>query len=1493
MPLQLVYDNGEGAFYWFGTVLGSAARRDVGSDPAELPPLQANGALATAAIAPDGISRQVLTRIPGVPGHEWGDDSSVVNAGVPGLPTIDPEFAGQLAYNELGDLYVALAERTHFTTPPSFLAALVQAVPANTPFAHWRGVVSDPFTLGTLAVGDFWFDPDFREWNRQGTPNIGYSWAEIVDYFRNTIPGQTNTAPQDFLPLTGHRSFFLASANVTFASDADAARYAVLHGLNDRQNRSFIWFVGNSSDPANWELRLAMRGSFVEGASTTITTLHWADQVGDGYVDSGTVNPGTGAMTLERLHPHNDIIVQGVNDGVTASGTFTGGTLRLNRTRSLGAVTVSGWPDIPVSTLADAYLSPRVTATGASYELFDAEALARQLAESLNFRGVHTLEVRQTYEPQHFFGQRRTAQALFQHSGAVYLGHFGTDGVVVNEAQISTTSTPNAKTMMRDADSWMYPVGGNIRFVNVADVTVAADRAWGQFLNNQIVSLAPLSDTSFVALIEDAAGLHFIRTYNYTSTSVAAVAGSDLYITDALIDLWTAGDYEPFSSADIVAIDVDVDDAIMWIMVTNAVRAETGLPGTLIVAVGTANIELPALNAANQYSFFAGFTDHVIDFYARITSGSLNRVQMLSSSGVSTLWEDVGMPTITAEQIDSETSLQGQSLVSDGASGAAWAWPGACVDLRITGQTLTCIKDDGSEDNSTIPAGGGGGTALDIAGLPNLPSFEIADVDVLVTEDVSESNAKKHFTVGELADRLADGTTITASGGTLTAAAGGGGTPLSIAGLPNQGSTDLADTDIMVIENVSESNVQRHLTMGSLADFLADGTTITSAGGKLTSVGGGGDPFDTAPLFTGNPSGLDRILIRDVSENRTEYLGFLAFKGDVSPRLRDEGGNQGNYFDILNFTGAGVTCSQQGTLGTCNIPGGGGAADGVVNAVTMLNGTLRLGRSVGADLTLANVPFGGLSQDTGALNDGDRFIFLDTNPLGVRYRTTTQMRVDMQVQIEGLPEEHSFDLANDDVMLIENISDSNAKRKMTIGSLADFLADGISITATDGVLTAVVGGGITTVTTESPVSGTGATDNPVTVADGTINLVHLATGARYHRGNWNSLQVYVRSQSVEHDGHLWVNALGSSAGDTPSMTSTVWYRIDHRPTEVQDQGTVLSENANIINFTGGGVTSTVNGYDVTVNIPGGGGAFTIHDLPEQTQQLATTDRIPLSDESANGDPNEYLTAFNFFSAIRDVINTNRATPLDNDRMYVTREDTAGDPLGYITVAQLRTSLGGGGGDDAYDWATEGNTDSVPTAKLGGTASDNTEFLRGDGRWRGLFEGLSELQDLQPTDQYLIWDDDANVTKYVPVERTATPGPFETSLGTFSADTAATCGSGNTFVDTGVTVPTDSHMVSMWAWGDYDNNGGDSVHTIPYALFAALPVSAAGGNAHPSAAGGNRQNFSDRVAFRLALAANRAVYFGRSFDNNVMLAFSSALDTTTEGEIACQFQAFAN
>ena len=142
---------------------------------------------------------------------------------------------------------------------------------------------------------------------------------------------------------------------------------------------------------------------------------------------------------------------------------------------------------------------------------------------------------------------------------------------------------------------------------------------------------------------------------------------------------------------------------------------------------------------------------------------------------------------------------------------------------------------------------------------------------------------------------------------------------------------------------------------------------------------------------------------------------------------------------------------------------GGGSDDGVLADVSYIGGTLRFNRSVGDTITLNRFPFSaGISQDLGDnLTDSDQFLFLNlgTNPVEVQFRTAAQLRGDMQVNIQGLPEQTVNNLSDVDVMLVENISDANPKRKLTMESLGDFLADGVTITATSGVLSSVAGGG--------------------------------------------------------------------------------------------------------------------------------------------------------------------------------------------------------------------------------------------------------------------------------------------------------------------------------------------------------------------------------------------------------------------------------------------------
>ena len=81
---------------------------------------------------------------------------------------------------------------------------------------------------------------------------------------------------------------------------------------------------------------------------------------------------------------------------------------------------------------------------------------------------------------------------------------------------------------------------------------------------------------------------------------------------------------------------------------------------------------------------------------------------------------------------------------------------------------------------------------------------------------------------------------------------------------------------------------------------------------------------------------------------------------------------------------------------------------------------------------------------------------------------------------------------------------------------------------------------------------------------------------------------------------------------------------------VEDEGTGLG-TASAINFVGDGVTASGSGTTKTVTIPGGGGSFDLHDnvATEATSLNADgLDRLLVSQESVDGDPNAYIKAEN-------------------------------------------------------------------------------------------------------------------------------------------------------------------------------------------------------------------------------------------------------------------------
>ena len=223
-----------------------------------------------------------------------------------------------------------------------------------------------------------------------------------------------------------------------------------------------------------------------------------------------------------------------------------------------------------------------------------------------------------------------------------------------------------------------------------------------------------------------------------------------------------------------------------------------------------ANIIIKASNGINRQMTLNDFTRY--DYFL---------IQKASPN-----WVLVGGSVAASRHPDSYTNTLADNRIAPWARNFSPSGTAPTVRLGTgTAGTTTFLRGDGTW------AAAGGGTTLDIAGLPNLPSFEISDLDVMVTEDVSDSNTQKHFTIGELADRLADGSSITATGGTLTAAAGGGGGDITAVTTAINSGLEGGDTDGDVALSLDVSNLQSYISTISSADHVA-----------LSDEGEAGDP---------------------------------------------------------------------------------------------------------------------------------------------------------------------------------------------------------------------------------------------------------------------------------------------------------------------------------------------------------------------------------------------------------------------------------------------------------------------------------------------------------------------------------------------------------------------------------------------------------------------------------------------------------------------------
>ena len=256
LPVQVAYDGG--FLYWFGAVLGGAATRDVGTLPNEL-----------VAVGSDG-------NLPGA------TDPSVVHTDTSGFPQIDPLFAGHLAANDEGDLYVARDILVDHGVDPSWNTALLSTIPVGDTWGRYLGV--DP-TSGPTARGQFYFDTGISRWQLQEDPDPPTDgvrarfWSFVLSFFKSNAAFLVG-APSGLFPTDAPDSHFMASSQVAFTTDAEAAIAA--HGVTSAATTAIFYYEGNPTDPTDWRLRIAQRGAWIAGTTTTSTELHWSGPVGSG-----------------------------------------------------------------------------------------------------------------------------------------------------------------------------------------------------------------------------------------------------------------------------------------------------------------------------------------------------------------------------------------------------------------------------------------------------------------------------------------------------------------------------------------------------------------------------------------------------------------------------------------------------------------------------------------------------------------------------------------------------------------------------------------------------------------------------------------------------------------------------------------------------------------------------------------------------------------------------------------------------------------------------------------------------------------------------------------------------------------------------------------------------------------------------------------------------------------------------------------------------------
>ena len=378
---------------------------------------------------------------------------------------------------------------------------------------------------------------------------------------------------------------------------------------------------------------------------------------------------------------------------------------------------------------------------------------------------------------------------------------------------------------------------------------------------------------------------------------------------------------------------------------------------------------------------------------------------------------------------------------------------------RFRSFTAIAVGDNPRDNNGNF-------FGVDIAGAPNdllvakvtSGGNEVIGVAATTQIQARARNIRVRFITDIAGAGAGDITAVTtASGSGLSGGVDTGAADLvlDIAGLTNQPSTGLNDSDILFLGDVSDSaDPRKHLTIGGLMSFATSGESTTdSGGGKIRVANRGidvqqmsitGTPaagqvisYDGAGMEWATPTGggtaytdadvdarvLDRL--QNAANSGASFSDRLLVYDDGNPtELRSS--NMGALRGYMVSTWAQPTNSD--VIAIAKIASGGAADQVLTWTATGQEWAAAAGGGIGTITAVGTAANSGLAGGT------------------------TSGAANLVLDITALPDLSSAEVVDTDALFVWSSMVSARRRRISFGSLMDFAADDVSIEATAGQL---------------------------------------------------------------------------------------------------------------------------------------------------------------------------------------------------------------------------------------------------------------------------------------------------------------------------------------------------------------------------------------------------------------------------------------------------------